>query len=94
MKRTIVLLSMMVGLLVAGSALADRIIYVDGVAQGANDGSNWAGAYNYLQDALADANSSPKPIEIRVAQGTYLPDRSTSEPNGTGDRNATLKLNQ
>ena len=26
-----------------------------------------------LQDALADANSSDKPIEMRIAQGTYKP---------------------
>lgn len=67
-------------------------IYVDDNAAGANNGSSWANAYKYLQDALADANSSPKPVEIRVAQGTYRPDESTVHPNGTGDREATFGL--
>jgi len=69
-----------------------RIIYVDDDANGLNDGSSWQNAYNYLQDALADANSSAKPVEICVAQGIYRPDRSSAEPNGTGDRTATFQL--
>jgi len=47
---------------------------VDANAPGADNGTNWESAYNFLQDALADANSSEKPIEIRVAQGAYTPD--------------------
>ena len=46
------------------TAAAERI-YVDANAKGANNGSIWADAYNHLQDALADANFSPKPLEIR-----------------------------
>jgi putative hemolysin len=52
-----------------------RIIYVDDHAKGANNGTSWQDAYEYLQDALADANLSAKPVEIRVAQGIYSPDR-------------------
>jgi parallel beta-helix repeat protein len=48
-------------------------IFVDVDATGANDGSSWADAYNSLQDGLARANSSVKPVEIRVAQGIYRP---------------------
>ena len=51
-----------------------KTIYVDSDAEGANNGSSWANAYMFLQDALADANDSQKPVEIRVAQGTYTPD--------------------
>jgi len=69
-----------------------KTIYVDADAAGPNTGTTWADAYNFLQDALADANSSQKPVEIRVAQGVYKPDRSAAEPNGTGDREATFRL--
>jgi hypothetical protein len=69
-----------------------KIIYVDDDANGLNDGSSWANAYNYLQDALADANSSDKPVEIWVPQGIYRPDRNWDEPNGSGDREATFQL--
>lgn len=80
-------------LLAMGSfTYAGQIIYVDADANGLNDGSSWTDAYNFLQDALADANSSPKPVEIRVAQGSYTPDSNSAEPNGTGDRTATFQL--
>ena len=69
-----------------------RIIYVDANAPGANNGSSWANAYNFLQDALTDANSSPKPVQICVAEGIYTPDSNSAEPNGTGDREATFHL--
>jgi predicted outer membrane repeat protein len=65
--------------------------YVDAAAVGANDGSSWTDAYNYLQDALGDVNLAPGD-EIRVAEGTYYPDANTSDPNSSGDRTATFKL--
>ena len=69
------------------------IIYVDKDAtNGCNNGTSWIDAYTDLQDALGDANSAEKPVEIRVAQGMYRPDRSSTEPNGTGDRTATFQL--
>ncbi len=80
-------------------AAAERIIYVDANAPvssvedsngGKNDGSNWENAYVYLQDALADANDSDKPVEIRVAQGTYTPDKGAGQTSS--DREATFQL--
>ena len=67
-----------------------KIIYVDDGATGANDGTSWANGYRYLQDALADANSSDKPVEIRVAQGIYRPDQGKDQT--PGDREATFQL--
>jgi len=74
-------------LLTTCTAAADKIIYVDDDATGANDGSSWADAYNYLQDALAVASESD---EIRVAQGVYQPDLGGD--NTAGDRRATFYL--
>ncbi|MHC4631152.1 MAG: MBL fold metallo-hydrolase [Planctomycetota bacterium] len=52
-----------------------KTIYVDADAAGANDGTSWTDAYNFLQNALADADVAEKPVEIRVAQGTYRPNQ-------------------
>jgi len=57
----------------------------------ANSAPSWANAYKYLQDALEDANSS-RPVEIRVAYGVYVPDRSAADPNGSGNHRATFRL--
>ena len=38
-----------------------------------------------VQDALADANTADKPVEIRVAQGTYTPDRGRGIEKGDSD---------
>ena len=56
------------------------------------DGASWATAYRFLQDGLAAAEVAEKPVEIRVGQGTYTPDRSSTHPSGTGDRLATFAL--
>ncbi len=66
-----------------------EIKYVDADATGANDGSSWEDAFNYLQNALSAARLGD---EIRVAQGIYKPDEDTDNPTGTGDRSATFGL--
>jgi len=68
-----------------------QVIYVDINAPGpTHDGSSWTNAYNYLQDALTDANVSGD--DIWVAQGIYKPDANTTNPTGNGDRCATFQL--
>ncbi len=79
-------------IMVVACSVSGKTIYVDDDSVGANDGSSWENAYIYLQDALADANSSAKPVEIRVAQGVYMPDRNTSNPDGTSDLDMRFHL--
>ena len=68
------------------------IIYVDADAPGFNNGSSWENAYNFMQDALTDANSALKPVEIRGTEGIYTPDSNSADPNGSGDRTTTFQL--
>jgi hypothetical protein len=67
-----------------------RVIYVDDDANGVGDGLSWKTPYRYLQDALGDAESGDKPVEIRVARGIYKPDQGASV--APGDREATFLL--
>jgi hypothetical protein len=64
-----------------------KIIYVDDDDNGLNDGSSWANAYKYLQDALMMASEGD---EIHVAQGIYKPDQGSEKI--PGDREATFQL--
>ncbi|MDH4241544.1 MAG: hypothetical protein OEW48_18445, partial [Phycisphaerae bacterium] len=75
--------------LAANFAEAGVVIYVDIDAGGANNGTSWENAYNYLQDALVNVTGG---VEIRVAAGTYYPDESTANPEGTNNRSDTFEL--
>lgn len=65
------------------SAAAQTILYVDQDAPPGGDGFSWESAYNDLAEPLELVVFN---IVIRVAEGTYTPDR------GSGDRNATFRL--
>jgi len=79
-------------LIMIPAAFAGQILYVDMDAPGpAHNGSSWAYAYKRLQNAIADADSLVKPVEIRVAQGIYMPDYYHGLP-WFPDRTATFQL--
>ncbi len=79
-------------LLATAVNVSAKVIYVDANAPGANNGTTWENAYHHMQNALADANAAPKPVEIRVAQGTYNPDTTSAVPAGTGNRKSAFRL--
>jgi hypothetical protein len=68
-------ISIFFAVLCTAATISGKVIYVDDSAIGSNDGTRWENAYIYLQDALADANTAEKPVEIRIAQGVYTPDQ-------------------
>jgi hypothetical protein len=69
------------------SAAAQRVLFVNHAAGGANDGTSWADAFVSLQDALAEARSGD---EIWVAAGVYRPDQGVGIISG--DRGASFEL--
>ncbi len=72
-----------------------KALYVDDDAPTGGSGSCWADALTYLQDALmvAEADRDFR-YTILLAQGRYRPDRDSSNPAGTDNREATFLLTQ
>ena len=74
----------------APAIAAGGTIYVDADASPGGDGTSWATAYKYLQDAL---NKPPTGgDEIWVAGGVYKPDEDEGGNVTPGDRTATFQL--
>jgi len=86
-KNLNIWLAMSMFLLLMVSTATAEIIFVDDDATGSNNGSSWEDAYNYLQDALANALSGD---EIWVAHGIYKPDQGAGVT--PDDRTATFQL--
>jgi len=86
LKTTLVTFALTIVLSVF-TAVHAQVIYVDADANGLYNGSSWADAHNYLQDALAAAVMGD---EIHVAQGIYTPDRGAAVISG--DRTAAFQL--
>lgn len=65
--------------------VCERLVFVDENGQGANNGSSWMDAYPTLQDALNDVHSSSNYTRVRIAGGTYEPDRGMALAHASGD---------
>lgn len=67
------------------------IRYVDHTAPDGCNGRSWEYAYTNLQDALADLTAHNSTVtEIRIAEGTYYPDRGQGVRRG--DRDAYFEI--
>ena len=77
--------------LTAGS-YGTTVLHVDDDAPPGGDGATWGTAFRFLQDALEAAGATAGPVQVRIAQGTYRPDRSEAAAQGSGEREATFRL--
>ena len=61
-------------LLFVNSVVSAQVnVYVDGQANGSNNGTSWQNAYTDLDEALKRANEGTGAYDIHVASGTYYP---------------------
>jgi fibronectin type 3 domain-containing protein len=72
----------------------EKTIYVDNSVAAGGDGTSWASAYKYLQDALDDANATPNGTEVtlQIAEGIYYPDEDQDGDQVDNDENAVYRI--
>lgn len=93
MKRNHFFLIVILVIVFLNPTSAKEIVYVDDDAALGGDGRSWATAYKFLQDAIASLDGlGDIEVEMRIAQGTYLPDRDEESPEGTGNNNVSFTL--
>jgi len=83
MKTVPLVLLSMLGLC---PGLPGKVVYVDDNASADGNGTSWANAHKYLQDALANCAGGD---DIWVAEGTYRPDQGA----GVIEGNRTMTFN-
>jgi hypothetical protein len=71
------------------AAMGQTVLYVDDDAPAGGDGASWTTAYMYLQDALLDVAPN---TEIRVAMGSYNPERYELGEVGSGNNLETFRM--
>ncbi len=81
----------LISLAVAAPGALAETWFVDIAVLKPGDGRSWSGAFQFLQDALHEPDLAAGD-EIRVAAGTYLPDRFAGAQNGTGDLTESFDL--
>ena len=88
--RTLTLALLCIVLSALPGMVLGRTVYVDAATSGRQDGSSWAAAFRYLEDALAIASAGD---EIRMAQGVYHAARiAPGTQITTGHIEATFRL--
>ena len=86
----------------SAQAQSQTVVFVDADSpnnspQNTPPGNSWGDAFKFLSDAMAYSASLANPLPIWVAAGTYKPDQSSANPNGTSnpvDRTATFLLRE
>ncbi len=70
-----------------------QIIYVDGDSAAGGNGTTWALAYNYLQDAMNASDLDPgDQIWVAAATNPYKVDQYDANTMGTADRRETFQI--
>ncbi len=86
-------ISMFALVAISSATQAGVVVHVDDDGPPGGDGTTWATAYRFLQNGLGFASNPANGVtEVRVGQGVYRPDRSSTNPDGSGARSASFHL--